>query len=299
MTRIKYEEKNLRAATLEVVAQANVIIADYQAQGFVLTLRQLYYQFVSGDFIENTERSYKRLGSIINDGRMAGLIDWDAIEDRTRTLRKRNSWDEPADIMDAVVSQYHVDYWAGQEYRVEVWIEKEALVGVFEGVCNRLDVPFFACKGYTSQSEMWRAGRRLSAIWKDDKVPVILHFGDHDPSGMDMTRDIVDRLETFSGPGLQLKRLALNMDQIDEYGPPPNPAKMTDSRFAQYVDVYGAESWELDALEPQVLADLVENAVNEYIDEDALEKAKATEEAHRGLLRTAQAALRRELDKGT
>ena len=140
---------------------------------------------------------------------------------------------------------------------------------------------------------MWRAGQRLLGMSSDGQEPVILHFGDHDPSGMDMTRDIVARIETFTGETLKLERLALNMDQVDEYSPPPNPAKMTDSRFGQYVDVYGDESWELDALEPQVLADLVSVAVQRFIDVDPWEATKAKEEEHRELLRGAQDTLRR------
>jgi hypothetical protein len=267
MPLIRYVKKRFSQAVLRMIEQANDIIKVYADQGYDLTLRQLYYQFVSRDIIPNTQKEYKRLGSIINDARLAGLIDWDHITDRTRNLHSLSHWSSVSSIIGACASQYRIDKWANQKHRIEVWIEKEALAGVFQRVCDELDIPFFACRGYTSQSEMWAAGQRLNSYIKNDKQkPIILHFGDHDPSGIDMSRDIIDRLEMFSG-GVSVQRLALNMDQIEQYDPPPNPAKATDARFASYVAVHGDECWELDALEPQVLADLVRDAVAEFRDE--------------------------------
>lgn len=266
---------------LEIIKHANTIIRAYQAQGFDLTLRQLYYQFVSRGLIENTPAEYKRLGSIIVDGRLAGLIDWDAIVDRTRNLADLSHWNDPTEIVAAVSRQFCIDKWAWQQHRVEVWIEKEALAGVFAGVCEELDVPYFCCRGYTSISEMWAAGRRLLRHVDNDQTPIILHFGDHDPSGMDMTRDIVDRLAMFAESSIKVERLALNMPQIENYNPPPNPAKLTDSRCAAYIQAYGDESWELDALEPAVLADLVRTAVAQFRDEDLWAEAENEEQTGR------------------
>jgi hypothetical protein len=85
---IKYKDFNFRSASLSVIELANSIIAEYQAQGYDLTLRQLYYQFVARGIIPNSDAEYKKLGSVINDGRLAGLIDWDSITDRTRLASK-------------------------------------------------------------------------------------------------------------------------------------------------------------------------------------------------------------------
>ena len=151
------------AATLTVVEQANVIIEDYLAQGFTLTLRQLFYQTVARGLLENTFRQYKRLGSIIRNGRDAGLIDWDAIEDRTREVHDHVFWPNPAGIISAAARQYREDLWQGQRYRPEVWIEKEALLGVIEAICTELRVPYFAHRGNNSQTlRGWQAFRRIS-----------------------------------------------------------------------------------------------------------------------------------------
>lgn len=121
-------------------------------------------------------------------------------------------------------------------------------------------------------------------VERSKQVPVVLHLGDHDPSGIDMTRDIADRLALFSG-GVEIKRLALNMDQVEQYSPPPNPAKTTDSRYIGYIDLYGDESWELDALEPSVMAGLIEDAVKQLRDDDVYEAVLAEEEQEKERLR--------------
>lgn len=193
--------------SLAVVQQAAKIIDWYAAQGYSLTLRQLYYQFVARDLIENTTRAYKRLGNIVNKARLAGLLDWDAIEDRTRNVRRNAWWESPAAALEALREQYRIDLWADQPRRAEIWIEKEALAGVISDLCHELDVPFFACRGYVSQSEQWRAYRRSL-----EHELVILHLGDHDPSGIDMTRDNEDRLRSVFGGQVEVRRLALNMD---------------------------------------------------------------------------------------
>ena len=253
--------KNFRAASLVLIDSANEIINEYAAQGYSLTLRQLYYQFVARDLLANTIKNYNRLGSVINDARLAGYIDWLAIEDRTRNVNDAPRWDDPADAVLAVLQQYRVDVWEDQPRRVEVWIEKNALTGVIHRTCRNLNVPYFACIGYVSQSEEWRAYRRSL-----EHPLTILHLGDHDPSGIDMTRDNDERLNAVFGGDVETIRIALNMDQVDQYNPPPNPAKMTDSRFSDYAANYGTDSWELDALEPSVINDLITSHVNDILD---------------------------------
>ncbi len=243
----------------------NQVIQEYQAQGYELTLRQAYYQLVARGYIPNNERSYKNIGNLINDGRLAGLIDWYAITDRTRNLRGNSHWDTPAEVIESAKYSYRLDKWEGQPNYVEVWVEKDALVDVVGQACRPLDVPFFSCRGYTSQSEMWAAAQRF--IRRDDREQrIIIHLGDHDPSGIDMTRDIQERLEMF-GADVIVKRVALTMEQIDFYTPPPNPAKLTDSRCWGYIQKFGNESWELDALEPNVITDLITEQVTMYRDD--------------------------------
>lgn len=278
MPKVKYQDLTLSRKTHATIEQANEIIAEYAAQGFDLTLRQLYYQFVARGFIANLQKSYKALGEAINSGRLAGLIDWDAITDRTRNLRTWSYWTTPQERIKSVAHGFTMDLWKTQEYRVEIWIEKDALLGVLDSCCPALRVPYFSCRGYVSQSEMWSAAMRLKRYEKDGKKTVILHLGDHDPSGVDMSRDIADRLKMF-GAKTNVMRIALSMDQVEEFQPPPNPAKTTDSRYADYIAAWGEESWELDALSPPVLAALIEGTVSSMRDERKWAKAVAKEEA--------------------
>lgn len=281
---IRYEEKRLGSDSLEIIAKANIIIASYQKQGYDLTLRQLYYQFVSKDWIPNKQREYDRLGRIVSDGRRAGLIDWHAIVDRTRSLKGINHFDSPSEIINVMSDAYHRDKWATQPHRVEVWIEKDALAGVFRRVCNQLDIPYFACRGYPSDSETWAAAQRLLGYVEQGQRPVILHFGDHDPSGIDMTRDIMEKMKLFGAFGVEVRRLALTMDQVNQYSPPPNPAKANDPRFQSYLTEYGDESWELDALEPTVLSSIVSAEVADLVDHDAWDDIVDDEKSERELL---------------
>lgn len=327
MPLICYEDKDFRPDSRATIAQANRILHEYAAQGFDLTLRQLYYQFVARGFLANKDTEYKRLGSIVNDARLAGLIDWDHITDRTRNLRALRHWNDPGDMANWASRQFNLDLWKTQPYHVEVWIEKDALVGVIEGICQELDVGFFSCRGYTSQSEMWGASQRLGRKLKAGKKILILHLGDHDPSGIDMTRDIRDRLSLFirsdstieylesvegdypdktwselqdvekviEGVGERLRevrnsftvdRIALMMEQVKEFNPPPNPAKLTDSRAADYVDRFGYESWELDALDPTTMAGLIRSGIEGVMDTQAFDASLEQEATYKRVLAT-------------
>lgn len=265
----QFINKQFRTAGLLLIDQANDIIEEYRRQGYNLTLRQLYYQFVARDLIPNTMQSYKRLGSVISDARLAGLIDWDAIEDRTRNLESVSTWDSASEIIGICADQFKCDKWENQDYRLEVWIEKEALIGVIERVCDKWDVPYFACRGYNSQSEQHKAGRRFYHYQRNGQIPVVIHLGDHDPSGINMTEDNLARLSMFAGLPVEVKRIALNMDQVEQYNPPPNYAKESDSRYESYCQMFNTtECWELDALEPSMINDLIEDQIDMYRDKD-------------------------------
>lgn len=261
MPKIRYVMHRFDKESLSIIERTNSILKSYAEQGFILTLRQIYYQFVAKGWLPNTQKSYSRLGGILGDARLAGYVDWESIEDRTRRLSLLQHFSGPQDALDKLKSWYHIDMWEGQEYRPEVWIEKDALTGVIAGVCNENDVPYFSCRGYTSLSEMWRASMRLRRWFEGGQKPYIIHFGDHDPSGIDMSRDIYSRLGRTFTADCEFHRVALTMDQVDEHKPPPNPAKVTDSRYKVYVQKYGDSSWELDALEPPIFRSLIEDSL--------------------------------------
>ena len=282
MPKIAYISKRFSPAVQAAIDQAEAIITEYQAQGFILTLRQLYYQFVSRGLLENRDRNYKNLGNWISDARLAGLIDWYSIEDRGRNLRALNHWKDPEDCVQWAGDGYGFNTWRDQPERVEVWVEKEALAGVIQIPSDEWDVPWFCCKGYVSQSELWRAAMRFREYGQD---VTIIYLGDHDPSGMDIDRAIESSMEVFGAWNVAVERIALHMSQIEEYKPPPNPTKLTDARAKQYVPKYGYESWELDALEPKVLTDLIGKAIEAHCDYELLSGARSQQDDEREQIR--------------
>lgn len=280
-----------------MIAKANTLLDRYRQTGINITLRTLYYRFVALDWFpddrkwrqaggkwvkdpngtKNAEPNYKWIGDLMGDARLAGLVDWTHLQDMTRHLTSWNHYDGPSDALTRLAAGYDTDLWLNQKYRPEVWIEKDALVGVVEGVCAENDVPFFSCRGYTSLTEMWKASMRLREYLRGEQMPYIIHFGDHDPSGIDMSRDILERLRRTFMADCEFSRLALNMDQIEKLNPPPNPAKINDPRCTAYVKKFGDESWELDALDPPMFRDLIESELkklrNDKIwEEDLAEK---------------------------
>lgn len=253
----------------KMIDRINVILAEYQHQGYQLTVRQLYYQLVARDIIPNNQRSYKNTGNLVSEARQAGYIDWMAIEDRGRTTKTPQYWEKPGDVVKAAAYSWRIDKWASQPWSVEVMVEKDALSGILQPVCSEYEVPFTANKGYSSSSALYFTAKRIERLIRLDKNILVLYLGDHDPSGVDMTRDVLKRLELYgyAQGEIEVRRLALNMDQIRRWNPPPAPAKESDSRASGYIQKHGDECWELDAVEPRELRRLVEANILDVRDE--------------------------------
>jgi len=294
--------KDFKRDALEIIERCNEILNEFAAQGIDLSLRGLYYRLVARGYIPNTDQSYKRIGNIVSDARLAGLIDWDRIIDRVRETVTPSHWDSPAEIVRVAARQFAIDKWENQPTRVEVIAEKDAVSSILEPVCRELDIPYTANRGYASSSLMYQRGKALGKILRGSlergggQHVLVLYFGDHDPSGLDMDRDVEDRLRQFAKTSqctheLEVVRLALTWPQIEEYEPPPNPAKLSDSRAASYITRHGDESWELDALDPLVLTDLVRTHVLEVRDEELWNEAVSREDEMRSKLDAAIEAM--------
>ncbi len=274
----RFKEWNPREETLERVEQCDAIIAEYAAQDLKLTLRQLYYQFVARGIIENTERSYKTLGSIVSNARLAGMLDWDAIEDRGRQPETPPEFDNLEQLVRAAANTYRLDRWAGQLQYVELWVEKAALAGVLQPLADEYHVTLMVNKGYSSQSAMYESAQRIAKASRD-RVGAIFYLGDHDPSGQDMVRDITDRLNMFmhGQVAFEVITLALTTRQVEQYQPPPNPTKLSDSRATSYIRRHGRQCWEVDALDPATLQQLIRDALDHVIDKRLMDKVKQKE----------------------
>lgn len=284
----KFRDAKLSAKNLEKLVLINSIIAEYQENGYVLTLRQLYYQLVGRGVIPNEDRQYKLLSKLVKEGRMAGLVDWSAIEDRLRFPSKPPSWDNPKQILDSCIKQFQLPRQNGQSNYIEVWVEKDALSSVLKRVTEKYHIPIVVNRGYSSASSMYDSFFRFVEHGTDLEKPIkLIYLGDHDPSGLDMIRDIENRIEEFrqgydyaSDMDVEIIHAALTSEQVRFYDLPPNPAKMTDSRAGDYIAKHGRSSWEIDALRPEVLNEILEAAIQNFLDRDKLDEMLAYEANH-------------------
>lgn len=270
--------------SVEMVKTINNIIKGYQDKGYTLTLRQLYYQLVSRDIIPNQQKEYAKLSALLTNARMSGLVDWTAIEDRIRVPYLPYWAHNPEDAISDIISSYRRDRMDGQDVYIELWVEKDALSGVLKRITSRYHVNLMVNRGYSSASAMYDAGNRLKEALDDGKKCYIFYLGDHDPSGMDMDRDIRTRLTEF-GADVEVKRIALTGAQIKEHDPPPNPTKMSDSRSKGYIEEYGRTCWEVDALNPEILNELVTEEIEAVIDIDRYDEMLEKEETDKDKLR--------------
>lgn len=303
-----FREPTIRNATRKALAEAVLAVIQRHVEGGIarVTSRQLYYRLVAANLVPNTERSYKMVTALLADMRYWGWIDWEFIVDLGREPIIPQQFRDVNHLAAAAVNALRYDRWVGQEHYVEVWVEKQALQSVLEPIGDEMHVAIVVNKGYTSASAMYRAAQRLNGT---DRSPVVIYFGDLDPSGEDMLRDIRERLAEF-GATPELTKVALTLEQVREHSCPPNPAKQTDSRFAGFAadmdssDDYAAVceaqgldpgetfSWELDSLPVAVLSSLVRSAVAGHItDEAAIDDVIEREDHDRRALKKAAEAI--------
>ena len=275
---------NPRARTLSIIEAADNVLAAAAAAGYRFTLRRVFYALVSMNTIPNTEGAYKSLSNTLSKARWEGYIELDALDDLGRVSSAAPSWRSPADLLLSAAEQYRSDWWRDANPLVEVWTEKAAAAGILEPIAHECGVRFLACRGFSSLTALADAASR----WEGREHVIVLYVGDHDPSGMDMDRDLANRLERLvekmgSETTVEFRRVALTSDQIDLYQLPPQPTKTTDSRARGYTADYDG-SWELDALNIDILAGLVRDAVEDLAPDD-IEDQRADDEAHRAPLR--------------
>ena len=245
-------------------------------EGTAITLRQLYYRLVAAGIIPNNLRSYKNLIAACSKWRRERVIPISAFEDRTRGMATNDRGereDDPEGWLSYFVKQgiesaknYNLARWFKQKYRVMIAVEKQALEGPFAQVCEELDVDLAVCRGYPSISFLEEAARSLEN--SHDRKNVLLYFGDFDPSGLDIPRAVEEDLSGFFAQDFEFKRVALTRVQATETNLIPAPAKETDARYAGFSSEHGEEVFELDAIEPSTLQQMIRDAVNEYFDDD-------------------------------
>lgn len=199
-----------------------------------MTVRQVYYRLVSSQVIKNSRSQYQAVSNALVAARKEGAIPWAWIEDRLRRPRAVSMWRDIPAFAQTTLAAYRRDIWPTQAGYVEVWLEKDALSGIFEDVLNSFGVTLNVGRGYDG----WDSVRNAAVRFADGRNGTILYYGDFDPSGEDMVRSLRDRL-AFFGCRPTLLKCALVQDDIARYELPPDFTKATDTRRAGFVATYG------------------------------------------------------------
>ena len=262
-----------------IIETAIPIIDRYEAG--VLTIRGLHYKLVAAG-MTNTMLHYKRVVKAMIDARWDNIVEFEAFSDHDRVMIGKTEYEETTiekevkDVSSSIeywMENYYKNRWENQSYYPEVFIEKKALQGVFAPVCKKWNVSLGACKGYPSLTFLNDAAKRFSIAEEIGKIPVILYFGDYDPSGEDIPRSIVENLDKL-GVTIELKRILLMKEEVLSMSLPPAPIKPGDSRSAEWD---GLGQVELDAVEPDVIQDYCTSALEDIFDDDKFEELKDIE----------------------
>jgi hypothetical protein len=276
----------------DLIDQAKEILAQYDGR---ITLRQLYYRLVATHKIDNNMKEYKRLVMAMSDARVKSRqIPFTAFEDKGRSFNghygrwtntpdsvyesAEENFESAEEDFKASAGNFRLPAWHGQRVYVEVWCEKDALTNVFEPVCRRNSVVYGAAKGQPSLSWLYEASERIQSMSRRTDIDrvVILTYVDFDPAGLDIHKNIKRHInETFDLPNVEVIRMAITKEQIDEFDIPPMPTKPSDSRYSKWVAEHGDVSCvELDAIEPDDLAKIIKADIMSLWDKDAADKRK-------------------------
>ena len=246
-----------------------------------ITGRGIGYKLFTANLIPSMARSeMARVYRLLRQAREEGIIPWDWIVDETRRLERKPSWSNPAEFADCASRQYRRDFWEQQPLQCQVWSEKGTVRGVVAPVLNKLGVGFMPVGGFS-------ATKAHDLAWNtdQDRDLIVIYIGDYDPSGMFMSeRDLPNRMEKYEGDHVEIRRVALVEDQLDGLPSFPASDKSDDTRYPWFVENYGDECWELDALDPNVLRGLLSMEIKSLIEPTAWARCEAVNLAERNSL---------------
>jgi hypothetical protein len=258
-------------STTQLIEQAARILAGESP----MTIRQLFYRLVSIAAIENTRNDYQRVSSTLTKARNDGRIDFDSIVDRSRPEYSPNVFEDAAQYARAVSKSYRKDYWQLQPQRVELWCEKDSVIGSIEDLTDKLGVTVRVARGFLSTTKAFDLAR---AIGGNEKPMTVLYLGDHDPSGRQIETDLSARIRGY-GAKFTIERLAIHSADITKFKLPPLRVKESDSRAAGFLRRYSNRCVELDALPPTELRRRIEQAVTAMLDRELWDRAVIVEQA--------------------
>lgn len=258
-----------------------------------MTIRQLFYRLVSVEEIENCLRDYRRVSASMTKARESGEIPWEWIVDRSRPVYSAATWSGLEEYGNVVARSYRRNAWQDQPCHVEVWSEKDAIVGSIEGVCDDYAVPLRAIRGFSSATVAQEVAALFNKLNHDDgKEIVVFYIGDHDASGRGIEQDIRDRVLRYGGGQFRIRRLAILAGDIDRFKLPPLRVKEQDPRASSFLCKYRDRCVEVDALPPEELRTRIRSAIEEVIDGGAWDRAMKVEAVEKETTRRVAETLR-------
>ena len=282
----------------EIMAVVNSL-SDY----WPLTLRQIYYRLVAAGIIPNTRSKYNDLSKVIKQMRLDSMLPWAVLEDRVRRVSIKRGYEDSDQFIKRDLEDFLTGYTRclvqGQETYVEVWCEKDALARIFEDVAYPYCVRVVTCRGYQSMTFLKAYADRACAAIEKGQKPVVLYFGDLDPSGVQMFEAAQQTLEDeLEVPGVDFIRVGLNLEHVASHKLPNNPdaLKWSDVRAKGYVKRFGEIAVELDALHPAILEALAKGAIENQFDMDLFDEQRNLERQDRDRLAAIKARVQAELN---
>jgi hypothetical protein len=269
--------KRVRSTKAEVEARRETLLAIVE-DGRPMTVRQVFYQATVRGLVEKAETGYSKVQTDLTVMRRAGDLPYHYLADNTRWQRKPRSFDGVEAALEHTAQAYRKNLWAEADAYVEIWLEKDALAGVVLPVTAMYDVPLMVARGYASLSFLYSAAEFINTL----NVPIyIYHLGDFDPSGVNAAEKIEETLcELAPDADISFERIAVTPQQISEWSLPTRPTKTSDTRAKNFGEI----SVELDAIEPNLLRSLVQDAIEQHLPHHEFEILKAAEESERELL---------------
>ena len=246
-----------------------------------MTVRQLFYRLVSAGEIPNDRASYQLVSRLMTKARDDGRCEFDWIVDRSRPEYAPCVFADATEYARVMKRGYRKDYWKTQPWYVELWVEKDAIIGSIQDVTDDLGIVVRVGRGFLSTTKAHEIAEHFGSVRSSDldKPINIFYLGDHDPSGRDIERDLKERIRGYMASGFDLTRLAIHKADIRKFHLPPLKIKSSDSRSESFRKRHGEQCVELDALPPTELRRRIRDAVEHCIDSELWDRAVAVENA--------------------
>ena len=248
----------------------------------IMTVRGAFYALSTRGIVPKDEGGYRSVQAQILRMRRDGILDWKFIADSTRWQRKPPTWDSHEDALEVTARTYRRNLWRSQKVRIEVWLEKDALAGIVMEATSPWDVALMVSRGSSSATFLHGSAEMATEAWEWDHIEThVFTLYDFDAGGQRAARTVERGLRQYAPhTPIIVTHLAVNVEQIAEWSLPTRPAKKSDPEAHKF----GSLAVELDAIPPNVLIGLVENAIVGLIDDRAWEMEKAYEQSERTIL---------------